>query len=69
MKALVNMVVGLVVVLAILAALWGTIDGFIDTLVTNETGAIADLAPLIKVFLILAVVLGVIYGAMKMYKR
>ncbi len=65
MMNLVQLIVAIVVVLAVLSAMWTTIDGFIDELVANETGAVAALAPLIKVFIIIAIVLAIIFAAMK----
>jgi len=65
MKGLINLIIGVVIVLAVLSAMWSTITDFVDVLTENETGAIASLGGLIPVFIIIAVVLAIIFGAMK----
>ena len=62
---LINYVIGIVVVLAVLSAMWGTIVGFITCITDLSPGATATLAALIPFFVILAVVLVIIYGAVK----
>jgi hypothetical protein len=60
----INMLLGVVVLLAVLSAMWTTITGFVTTL-SDGTGPEAALADLIPFFLVLGVVLGIIYGALR----
>ncbi len=71
MDGLVNYVIGIVVVLAVLSAMWGTINDFITciTAISGAGSSTATLAGLIEFFIILAVVLAIIYGAVKKAKQ
>lgn len=60
----INTLLGVVILLAVLSAMWTTITGFVTTL-SAGTGPEAALADLIPFFLVLGVVLGIIYGALR----
>lgn len=60
----INTLLGVVILLAVLSAMWTTITGFVTTL-AGGTGPEAALADLIPFFLVLGVVLGIIYGALR----
>ena len=60
----INTLLGVVILLAVLSAMWTTITGFVTTL-SGGTGPEAALADLIPFFLVLGVVLGIIYGALR----
>ena len=64
----INTLLGVVILLAVLSAMWTTITGFVNTLSTGN-GPEAALADLIPFFLVLGVVLGIIYGALRKARK
>ena len=64
----INTLLGVVILLAVLSAMWTTITGFVTTL-SGGTGPEAALADLIPFFLVLGVVLGIIYGALRKARK